>query len=339
MQLDPNKIIITPQKFAINNDLYFFLKVLNSTEAKFTQKDRDAILALYYTHSDTEFANLHKIITVLFFDAIKGKRKSTLFNLWAQVQNLQQLELLVFALKLLTIKPLLLNEVRLGNTFNLHRFAHSHPLSLAYDTLSKNKPYTKRVGGALLTLAFFEKLEDGEINFMTQDAESFLRGLVKDYHAMKALGVEANQMFMLMFTESVNQAITSDAGASYEDRIQQVLLSLGIQANKVHDDKDRSTEYDFFFTLNDRNYGIGAKRTLRERYKQFIKTTQTSQIDVMIQITTGEDLTPEKARTIRQHEVYLFIADEIYAREKSLQKLAGIFPASQLTLETLYSLE
>ena len=338
MQLEANKIIITPEKFAINNDLYFFLKVLNSTEAKFTQKDRDAILALYYAHSNTEFESLHNIITVLFFDAIKAKRKSTLLVLWAQVQNSQQLDLLIFALKLLTIKPLLLNEIRLRETFNLHRFGHFHPLSLAYDTISKNRPYAKRVGGALLTLAFFEKLEDGEVNFMTQDAASFLHGLVKDYHALKALGVEANQMFMLMFTESVNQAITSDAGASYEDRIQQVLLSLGIRANKVHDDKDKSTEYDFFFTLNNKNYGIGAKRTLRERYKQFIKTAQTSHIDVMIQITTGEDLTPEKARIIRQHGVYLFIADEVYAREKSLQKLAGIFPANKLTLETLYSL-
>ncbi len=99
MQLEANKIIITPEKFAINNDLYFFLKVLNSTEAKFTQKDRDAILALYYAHSNTEFESLHNIITVLFFDAIKAKRKSTLLVLWAQVQNSQQLDLLIFALK------------------------------------------------------------------------------------------------------------------------------------------------------------------------------------------------------------------------------------------------
>jgi hypothetical protein len=47
-------------------------------------------------------------------------------------------------------------------------------------------------------------------------------------------------------------------------------------------------EFELFFELDGRTYGIGAKRTLRERYKQFIKTSHTSKIDVMIEITLGQ---------------------------------------------------
>jgi hypothetical protein len=85
-----------------------------------------------------------------------------------------------------------------------------------------------------------------------------------------------------MFSESINQSIISDSGSNYEDRILTVLTSIGINENdisKTHDKNDSSTEFDFFFELQNKTYGIGAKRTLRERYKQFIKTAQMSNID------------------------------------------------------------
>ena len=99
------------------------------------------------------------------------------------------------------------------------------------------------------------------------------------------MGVEPNQIFMLMFSESINQSIISDSGSNYEDRIMSVLTSIGIDESKIkktHDKDDSSTEFDFFFELKNKTYGIGAKRTLRERYKQFIKTTQMTKIDVMM---------------------------------------------------------
>ena len=147
---------------------------------------------------------------------------------------------------------------------------------------------------------------------------------------------------MLMFNESINQSIKSNAGSNYEDRVKNILISLGIQTNKIkkiHDDKDKSTEYDFYFEYNGKIYGIGAKRTLRERYKQFIKTSYTTNIDVMIEITLGIDLTEEKANTIKQHKVYLFVADEVYDNYKYIQQNDYVFPASKLTLETLEQLK
>ncbi len=84
--------------------------------------------------------------------------------------------------------------------------------------------------------------------------------------------------------------------------------------------------------------GIGAKRTLRERYKQFIKTAQMTKIDVMIEITLGIDLTEEKVKAIQNHNVYLFVADEIYQSYEYLQDIDGVFSSKDLNIETLDSL-
>jgi hypothetical protein len=145
-----------------------------------------------------------------------------------------------------------------------------------------------------------------------------------------------------MFNESINQSIISDSGSNYEDRILNVLVSIGIdkeKIKKVHDKNDSSTEFDFFFELDNKTYGIGAKRTLRERYKQFIKTAQMTDIDVMIEITLGIDLTKEKVEAIRKHNVYLFVADEIYQNYNYLQKIDGVYSSKELTLQTLKNIK
>jgi hypothetical protein len=159
---------------------------------------------------------------------------------------------------------------------------------------------------------------------------------------LKNRGVEPNQIFMLMFNESINQSIISDSGSNYEDRILNVLLSIGIDESKIkkiHDKDDSSTEFDFFFELDNKTYGIGAKRTLRERYKQFIKTAQMSQIDVMIEITLGIDLTLEKVKAIRNHNIFLFVADEVYQTTLYLQEIEGVYSSKDLTIEVLMSLQ
>ena len=146
---------------------------------------------------------------------------------------------------------------------------------------------------------------------------------------------------MLLFNESINQSITSDSSSDYENRIKSVLINLGISENdikKVHDDLDKSTEFDLFFQINGKTYGIGAKRTLRERYKQFIKTVQMTPIDVMIEITLVTDLTFEKAKSIVAHGVYLFVSDEIYQQVKYLQDIDGVYSCNQLSLDLLVDL-
>ena len=120
-----------------------------------------------------------------------------------------------------------------------------------------------------------------ETNFMSENAHDFLISLSQEARQFYTLGLEANQIFMLMFSEVINQSIISDSGSNYESRILSVLSHTGIKnIQKKHDDNDKSTEFDFFFEIDGKTYGIGAKRTLRERYKQFSKTSLTSKIDV-----------------------------------------------------------
>lgn len=119
------------------------------------------------------------------------------------------------------------------------------------------------------------------------------------------------------------------------------MVGIGIPENdikKIHDDNDKSTEYDFFFILNGKTFGISAKKTLRERYKQFIKTSLTSNIDVSIEITLGLDLNEEKAKIIRSHNTIIFVSDEIYQSRLFLQEMEGIYSASELTIDTLKKL-
>jgi len=139
--------------------------------------------------------------------------------------------------------------------------------------------------------------------------------------------------------QSINQSIKSDSGINYESRILSVLEKSGIKnITKTHDKNDKSTEYDFFFEIDGKSYGIGAKRTLRERYKQFIKTAHTTKIDISIQITLGIDLNKEKAETIMNHETYIFVSDEIYQARSFLRDIKNVHSVTDLNLETLRKL-
>ncbi len=224
---------------------------------------------------------------------------------------------------------------------DISKLENLNSLSIEYDDITLLSPYSTRVNGALLSLIFFDKIEKEETNFISKTAEDFIKSLSIMAKELVEKGVEPNQIFMLMFSESINQSITSYSGSNYEKRILSVLTSIGIDERSItkeHDKDDKSTEFDFFFELEGRTYGIGAKRTLRERYKQFIKTAQMTEIDVMIEITLGIDLTEEKVKSIRNHNVFLFISDEAYYAYPYLQNIDGVYPATELTLKTLRSL-
>jgi hypothetical protein len=251
------------------------------------------------------------------------------------------MDVFIFSLKLYMIKDLLLAEAKLKNIIDAEAMSDMDPLSLAYDEKSLYRPYATRVNGALLSLGFFEKLESGEAHFFSKDAQDYIGRFSKEAMRLKNLGIESNQIFMLIFSESMNQSIISDSGSDYEERIFSVLTKIGIAAEtieKIHDEDDKSTEFDLFFELDGRTYGIGAKRTLRERYKQFIKTALGSDIGVMIEITLGVDLTEAKAKIILSHGVKLFVADEVYMQRDFLRKLDGVYSVKNLTIDMLRTL-
>jgi len=334
-----NKIKIKKEKLDANFRLYFFLKELNGA-IKLSDNEINSFLELYFANKNLSPEKI-KSIFLNRIEQLSTNKKEGMTALMYQIKNDTDLHTFIFSLKLIQIKPLLLAESKLTETAELSSLSKINQLSVEYDTFSKAKPYFTRVNGALLSLLFFSKLEDKDPNFISESTEEYILSLFRDYEYLKTKGLEPNQMFMLMFSESINQSIVSDAGSSYEDRIYNILIGLGIKPEsikKIHDANDRSTEFDFFFELDKKTYGIGAKRTLRERYKQFIKTSQTTKLDAMIQITLGLDLTETKAKTIRQYGVIIFVADEIYNSRKYLRNIEGVYPASSLSLKLLKEL-
>ncbi len=335
------KIKIDKTIFDINLKFYFILKYL--LKSSVNDKDIKKILELYSLNRDISL----KKALISNYENYFGKTKSGLkkIEFLNDILDLLEtdldIELFIFSLKLIAIKPLLLQEAKTRDLLDTSKLPLLNPLSLAYDKITTFTPYSTRVSGALLSLIFFDKLESKDTVFLSSDTTDFFKELSKDAIKLKNSGVEPNQIFMLMFSESINQSITSDSGSNYEDRILSVLKSIGIDENKIsktHDKNDSSTEFDFFFELNNKTYGIGAKRTLRERYKQFIKTAQMTKIDVMIEITLGIDLTEEKVNAIRNHNVYIFVADEVYNSFEYLQNKNGVYSAKDLNITTLINL-
>jgi hypothetical protein len=339
--MEITKISLKKEKFDINLKFYYFLKFL--VKSKLTNKQANDILNIYFLNKNQNYETIVLAIVDVMNKSIKtgSAKNDILTQILDKINSGIDVKLFIFSLKLYLIKDLLLNEAKIKNLLDISKLENLDPLSLEYDRITTYSPYSTRVNGALLSLIFFEKLENRETNFISKDAEEFVKSLSSFALELTSKGVEPNQIFMLMFSESINQSIISDSGSNYEDRILSVLLNIGIDKNKIkktHDKDDSSTEFDFFFELNRKTYGIGAKRTLRERYKQFIKTAQMSKIDVMIEITLGLDLNKEKAKAIRNHNVYIFVADEIYQSKKYLQDMDGVYSVKKLNLKTLASL-
>ena len=347
MNLKKDVIKVSTEKLDINFKFYLLLKELNSTDGLTSAQIVKFLAQIFTFGKQIKLSGPEKVAKFLELlevelESIKSEEKRNYIReLLLQIETDVDIKLFSFALKLLSIKSLLLEEAKLGAIVELAESENLNALSLKYDQKSKYQPFYMRVNGALISLLFFDKLEKKDTGFLTQATDDFLKSLVEEFEALVKVGVEPNQIFMLMFGESINQSIKSGAGSSYEDRILSTLIALGINKNeikKIHDAADSSTEFDFFFTYKGRTFGIGAKRTLRERYKQFIKTVQMSKIDIMIEITLGIDLTEEKAKAITGHSVYLFVADEIYNSRPFLQKIGGVYPASELTLKLLEDL-
>lgn len=333
------KIEIKQEKSDINLKFYLFLKYI--IKAKLRDLQVNAILQEYQLFLTAKDLELFKKSVLDNFNQPTKTAKNQFDNLseiFTQTNTFIDVEVLVFSLKLYLIKDLLLQEAKLKSIYDLDKLKELNPLSLEYDKITVFNPYTTRVNGALLSLAFFESLDNG---FISKTTDEFILSLSKQSQELQKFGLEPNQIFMIVFTESINQSITSNSGTDYENRILSVLIGLGVDKDtikKVHDNADKSTEFDLFFELNGKSYGIGAKRTLRERYKQFIKTAQMTPIDVMIEITLGTDLTQEKAKSITNHGVYLFVADEVYQANVYLQEMDMVYSCQELSLDLLRKL-
>lgn len=332
---------IGKEKFDINLKFYFFLKYI--VKINFSEKQISSILELLPSVKNSTETIREHISSLINTQTKKGIQQYSYFNQILDEMNCEvDFKLFSFSIRLFLIKDLLLELAKLRQRNNEEILRNIDPLSLEYDKITVYQPYSTRVEGALLSLFLFDYLEnDGSSILEDKFDGAYIQALSTIAKELKQHGVESNQIFMLMFSESINQSIISDSGNNYEDRIKTKLISIGIQQEdikKKHDENDKSTEFDFFFILEGKSYGIGAKRTLRERYKQFIKTSQMSELDVMIEITLGIDLTEEKVRSIRQYGVYLFVADEVYLQFEYLRDIKGVYSVKHINLELLRNL-
>jgi hypothetical protein len=273
ISLNSSSFEISDEIFNYNYKLYFFIKILNSGNGitdVVSQKMQRIIVnyLINYSFKDDSDRNsqikMVKDMLVTTYEKLNYKRKTTIDKIFRKINTYNDLIILYFSLQLIFVKDLFLIESKFVAFDNFLR-NNVHPLSLKYDDIGIEIPYKRRTKSALLAYLFFEKLYNKNNNFLLNDSQDYVSDLINSYHYVNSLGVSINQMFMLMFSESINQSITSDSGSDYESRVLEVLISQGIDkasiCERVHDNKHLSTEYDFTFDLNNRHYGISAKKT------------------------------------------------------------------------------
>jgi len=331
--------MITNPILDINLKFYRYLKNLNSTN-KLTDKQRAELVTIISKYKTSNYENIMNLVFD-FAEKLPNKTFMTFEELLTLIDGIEDLEALKLACQLLDIKPLLLEEAKLIARSKETDLTKYHPLSIEYDRLSVNVPYTARVSASLIAMILFEKIEEGDSPFISEIANEYTEEIITSAKNLLERGVSLEEMFLLIFTESVDQSIRSSSGTNYEDRITEILVGQGIpreNISKIHDENDSSTEFDHIFTYKGKTIGISAKRTLRERYKQFIKTSLMSDLDIMIEITLGLDLTKEKAKSITKHGVYLFVAEEVYNQRKDLQEIKNVFSASEFNINEIVKL-
>jgi hypothetical protein len=261
-------------------------------------------------------------------------------EVFSQILDITDLEIFIFSIKVFFIKSLLAKEVKTKTLFDSTVLKNIDSLSLKYDIFSRSKPYQTRVNSVLISLEFFNNLNKNKYENNNKSIIYFDK-LKEEFVNLTKKGLEVNSIFLLILNESINQGITSDAGSNYESRVLTHLVKIGIDQNqikKTHDEIDKSTEYDFFFTFKNKRFGISAKRTLRERYKQFLTSAIQKNINYMIQITLGIDLTEQKIKNITQNGVYLVISDEAYNSLKFLQNYPKVIKSSNFSMKLLEKL-
>lgn len=333
-----NNIHIEKSYFNINFTFYNFLKILNSNDG-LSSSQINKTYELINDSSDYEsFINSFKRIILI---KIKSESKIIILNeLVFNINSKINYNLFVFAIYLLKFKPILMEYSKLIEETTI--LQNVPLLSLERDNFTKNKPFAFRVNGALISLIFFDFIEKKEKeHFPTSEyGDSFIDNLFNIYEILKAEGLEANQIFMILFQESISQSIKSTAGSGLEDYVVTLLSNEKIlDVNKKIDSNNHEIEYDHFFTLEGKNYGISTKRTLRERYKQFKKISE-AEADVFIHITSGLDLNFEKAKTITSNSFgcYIFVFPEIYVKSQFMIDNDRIFSTLELTKEKLLTL-
>jgi len=186
------------------------------------------------------------------------------------------------------------------------------------------------------------RTENNKSNFILNTSSN---EILKLNEKIKFLSNNSNlnsaSIFNLIISESVNQSIKSTAGSNYESRVKEKLLESKSKEtieflNHSHDSKIHSVEYDFIIKYKKFNIGISAKRTLRERYKQNSENVSELDVDAMIVVTLGLDLTEKIMNNILQKKgQYILVSQEIYKTKDFLKTNNRVFSSKDFNFSML----
>lgn len=261
----------------------------------------------------------------------------SLINLYNVDNHLMWCDLTILSINLLFAKDLILSELKTYE--NDTSESHKDKLSFEYDLDMLEKPYSQRVISAMLVYLLTDVTRNNELflessGFLIENLSDLVKKAEEEYH------INVNNVFMTIMDESLSQSIKSKSGASYETRVSDILYCITNEVKShVHDKYIPSVEYDFTFVLNGKTYGVNAKRTLRERYKQNFEDVNNLSVEAVFLITLGIDLNEEKLNNIMQrHGYFVVVAQEVYDSHSYFKKNKRVISSKNFNKEFLEKL-
>lgn len=326
-----------------DNNLLFYTILKNLIKCHLSE---NKMLLLEQLIKENNELNYAKLIEFLSKNVVNENIKAyddytTLLNLCNEENTTMWKDLICLSIELLLSKNLILEEAKsyAKIQYNDGLATHKDKLSFGYDMVNLEYPYGQRVISALLVYALTNIERDTEFILETsgksiKQLNNMIRDITNKYN------INANNIFMIIMDESINQSIISTAGSSYESRVNSVLLNISDNVHThAHDKFINSVEYDYTFEIDGKVYGVSAKRTLRERYKQNFEDVNQLSVDAMFLVTLGIDLNEEKLNNIMQrHGYYVVVSQELYDSNQYFKKNGRVISSKNFNRENLKKL-
>jgi len=326
-----------------DNNLLFYTILKNLIKCHLSE---NKMLLLEQLIKENNELNYAKLIEFLSKNVVNENVKAyddytTLLNLCNEDNITMWKDLVCLSIELLLSKNLILEEAKsyAKIQYNDGLATHKDKLSFGYDMVNLEYPYGQRVISALLVYALTNIERETEFILETsgksiKQLNNMIRDITNKYN------INANNIFMIIMDESINQSIISTAGSSYESRVNSVLLNISDNVHThAHDKFINSVEYDYTFEIDGKIYGVSAKRTLRERYKQNFEDVNQLSVDAMFLVTLGIDLNEEKLNNIMQrHGYYVVVSQELYDSNQYFKKNGRVISSKNFNRENLKKL-
>ncbi len=331
------------EEIEYKNNLLFYTILKNLIKCKLSE---NKMIMLAQLIDENISLSATQLIELLKGNVVKEDVKTyddyvTLLNLCNEDNYGMWCDLVLLSLELLLAKNLILEESKAyaRSQYNESIDSNNDRLSFNYDMVNLEFPYGQRVISALLVYALTDVKRDYE--FVLVSSGRTIKDMNKRIEEVTSkYKINANNIFMIIMDESINQSIISTAGSTYESRVEGVLRSISENVRcRVHDKFIPSVEYDYTFELDGKIYGVSAKRTLRERYKQNFEDVNQLSVDAMFLVTLGIDLNPEKLNNIMQrHGYFVVVAQEVYEAQDYFKNNKRVISSKNFNTEYLRKL-